>query len=345
MATSFNLEHSLSYQTSAGKNLFPVVYSTLDAHALAALAFANYPINVPKSCQFWHRGLSDVYLLETLDNLYILRVSHYHWRTKTSVDFELDLLEFLRQRSIPVAAPIKTYQGVLSVTINAPEGQRYAALFPYAPGEVALGDLDRYQSRALGATLAQLHLAAQDFCPLAHRQALDLGYLLDDSLQVIAPCFHHRPLDLEYLLKAITSLKAELSQLPQTTPYWGICWGDPHSGNVHFTPDNQMTLFDFDQCGYGWRMFDLAKFLQVSLQSGLSRSIREAFFSGYEQITPLSDIEWSCLQGLTQAAYLWSWSINIIQSKIYDYSRLDELYLSQRLQTLRRLQLQDWQLF
>jgi Ser/Thr protein kinase RdoA (MazF antagonist) len=328
-----------------GRKLFPVVYSTLDAHALAALAFSNYPIDVSKSCQFWHRGLSDVYLLETLDNLYIFRVSHHHWRSQTAVDFELELLEFLQQRGIPVAAPIKTHQGALSIEINAPEGQRYAALFPYASGEVALGDVDTQQSHALGATLARLHLAAQDFCPLAHRQALDSGYLLDDSLQIIAPFFHQRPQDLDYLIKAIASVKAQLSQLPQTTPYWGICWGDPHSGNVHFTTDNQMTLFDFDQCGYGWRMFDLAKFLQVSLQSGLSRNIREAFFRGYEQITPLSDLEWSCLQGLTQAAYLWSWSINIIQSKIYDYSRLDELYLSQRLQTLRRLQLKDWQLF
>ncbi|WLT40042.1 hypothetical protein NON20_10690 [Synechocystis sp. B12] len=27
-------------------------------------------------------------------------------------------------------------------------------------------------------------------------------------------------------------------------------------------------LFDFDQCGMGWRAFDIAKFLQVSMQSG-----------------------------------------------------------------------------
>jgi hypothetical protein len=66
--TSFNWQRTHTPRTSVGRKLFPVVYSTLDAHALAALAFSNYPIDVSKSCQFWHRGLSDVYLLETLDN-------------------------------------------------------------------------------------------------------------------------------------------------------------------------------------------------------------------------------------------------------------------------------------
>ena len=53
--------------------------------------------------------------------------------------------------------------------------------------------------------------------------------------------------------------------------------------NVHFTEDNQITLFDFDQCGYGWRVFDIAKFLQVSLSAGIKREIRDAFLAGYQQ--------------------------------------------------------------
>ena len=325
--------------------MFPVFYSTLAPEAIAALAFSQYAIDMPKTCQFWHRGLSDVYLLETLSNLYVLRVSHYHWRSKNEVAFELELLNFLYKQNIPVAHPLMSKEGELYLEIAAPEGNRYAALFAYAQGEVALGDLNDQQSKSLGATVAKLHQASQDFHPPVHRQPLDLKYLLEDSLEIIKPFLHHRPQDLEYLLMAIANLKKELAILPKEPPYWGICWGDPHSGNVHFTPENRMTLFDFDQCGYGWRVFDLAKFLQVSVQSGLSRSIRAAFLEGYQQITALTDLELSCLHGLTQTAYVWAWSINLINTQLHDYSRLDDLYLSRRLQVLRQLQSKDWQLF
>lgn len=324
---------------------FPVVCSTLAPQALSSAVSNCYEIDIVKSCQFWHRGLSDVYLVETLSQPYILRVCHHHWRSKNEVDFELELLDFLHQRQIPVASPLQTKDGNLSFEIVAPEGKRYAALFHYALGEIAIGDLNHTQSFLLGETVAKLHQTTQEFQTLACRKLLNLEHLLDDSLQIIAPFLHQRPQDLKYLLKAIASIKERLNSLPTQAPYWVICWGDPHSGNVHITADNRMTLFDFDQCGYGWRVFDLAKFWQVSLQTGLSKTIRQAFLDGYRSCEKLIDVELEALQPLTQAAYIWAWAIALNHTKMYDYSKLDNLYFSQRLERLKRLDCKEWQLF
>ncbi len=321
---------------------FPVFYSTLAPDALTSLVFSSYAIEVTKSCQFWHRGLSDVYLLETIDNSYILRVSHCHWRSKIDIDFELEFLEFLDQYKIPIACPLRTKTGSLSIEINAPEGKRYAALFPYAPGEVALGDLNPIQSRLLGETVAKLHQAARNFQTLAYRQPLSLKYLLDDSLQIIAPFLHHRKDDLRSLVDTITKIKHQLQHLPTEAPCWGICWGDPHSGNVHFTPDNRMTLFDFDQCGYGWRAFDIAKFLQVSLQTGLSRTVRDAFLNGYQTYEQLTDGELAAIKALTKTAHIWAWAISLNNAKWQNYSRLDKSYFVQKVEQLKRLNSTDW---
>jgi Ser/Thr protein kinase RdoA (MazF antagonist) len=269
-----------SWKTKQSNSTFPTVCSTLAPQALASLVYSCYDVEIVKSCRFWRRGLSDVYLVDTLSKPYILRVSHHHWRSKNETDFELELLEFLRQYQISVASPLRTKEGNLSIEIDAPEGKRYAALFHYAPGEIALGDLNHPQSFLLGEIVAKLHKASREFQTLAYRKPLNLEYLLDDSLQIIAPFFHHRPQDLRYLLDAIARIKRDLQNLPTEPPYWVVCWGDPHSGNVHIARDNQMTLFDFDQCGYGWRVFDIAKFWQVSLQSGLSRTVRQAFLDG-----------------------------------------------------------------
>ena len=95
------------------------------------------------------------------------------------------------------------------------------------------------------------------FKSFVQRQPLTPNHLLDESLEKIMPFLQHKTCELHYLKDAIAQIKNQINELPMEEPYWGICWGDPHSGNVHFTEDNQMTLFDFDQCGYGWRAFDI----------------------------------------------------------------------------------------
>lgn len=332
---------------------FPVVYSTLSPKALVEQVLSNYKIAPITNCLLWNRGLSDIYLVETTNKYYVFRVSHYHWRSKLDIEFELEFLDFLYQHSLPVAYPLRTKEDELLVTVKALEGDRYAALFPYAEGTVPLGDLTFEQSEILGQTLAKIHQIGTKFAPTKQDLMLDqitnkklsLEYLLDNSLTKIAPFLQDRPEDLQYLLDNITQIKAELKTLPQHSPLWTTCWGDPHSGNIHVIEDNRITLFDFDQCGYGWRAFDLAKFLQVSLRAGMSRRIRDALFAGYQTIQSLTLEEEDCLQALTQTAHLWAWAININASIIHCWSRLDYRYFTNRLATLKRLSSPDWQLF
>ncbi|MDY6781448.1 MAG: phosphotransferase [Cyanobacteriota bacterium] len=324
---------------------FPVTYSTLDSSALANRLLPQYGIWEVASCQFWNRGLSDVYVVETSTHRYILRVSHHHWRSQGDIEFELELLDFLQQHHLPIASPLRTTDGQLFITIAAPEGKRYAALFMYAPGEVALGDLNPGQSWLMGETLAKIHQTALNFSTCADRQPLDSDYLLGRSLRTIAPLLKHRPKDLDYLKEAIANIEMHLADFPKKPPFWSICWGDPHSGNAHFTPDGQIALFDFDQCGYGWRAFDLGKFLQVALRGGVPKTAREAFFSGYQSVQVLTEWEWNALQLFTQMAHIWVWAISIDTAVVHNWCRLDEHYFTQRLEQLKRLTSRDWQLF
>jgi len=323
----------------------PVVYSTLAPQALIPWTIKHYDIAVPQSCHLWHRGLSDVYLLETAAKNYILRISHHHWRTASDIDFELELLTFLAQHQLPVAAPLPTLEGRLAVPIQALEGCRYATLFPQAPGTVAIGDLNINQSWLLGEIVANIHRTAQAFRSRSKRQPLSLAHLLDESLTNLAAVWPLAQPEWQSLRNISIQIQQQLQALPTDAPYWGICWGDPHSGNVHFTEANQPTLFDFDQCGFGWRAFDIAKFLQVASQTGLSRQVRAAFLKGYQAITPLTPLELESLPSLTQTAYLWSWAIQVNHLQRQDCSRLDPHYFAKRLERLRYLACPDLALF
>ena len=325
--------------------VFPAIYSTLESQTIVSRILSEYAIGSPKTCQFWHRGLSDIYLVETVSGQYILRISHQHWRNAAEIYFELELLYFLQQKQLPVASPLNTKKGELAIEINAPEGKRYAALFNYAPGKIALGDLNEQQSYILGNTLAKIHQATYNFSSKYKRKDLSLEYLLDDSLKKIAPFLKAREQDFIYLYELVEKIKYQLKYLEQKAPFWVICWGDTHSGNAHFTPDNQVTLFDFDQCGYGWRAFDIAKFLQISLRTGISRKLRDAFLSGYQSISELTASELTSLQAFTQTAHIWVWAISLETAMLHNWSILDDSYFSKRLSQLKNLNSQDWQLF
>lgn len=74
--------------------------------------------------------------------------------------------------------------------------------------------------------------------------------------------------DINYLRQEIKKIKQQLKEikLPLSVPEYGICMGDLHVGNAHFMRDDQPNLFDFDQCGYDWRAFDVAKFLHSAVR-------------------------------------------------------------------------------
>ncbi|MDR9403545.1 MAG: phosphotransferase [Halothece sp. Uz-M2-17] len=314
-----------------------VTYSTIALEAVTAAIMSHYDIGEVRSCQFWYHGLSDIYRIETLNNCYIFRISHHHWRSRSEIQFELEFLTFLRHHQLPVASPLPTDTGELCLEIIAPEGERYGTLFEYAEGSVPVGDLDCTQSHRLGETVAKLHQASYHFSPLSQRSALTSELMIDPSVGLIASFLENRPWDLETLSAIAQRTKAQLQNLPQTAPFWTVCWGDPHSGNVHFTDNNQLTLFDFDQCGYSWRAFDLAKFRQVSMQAGCSPKIRQAFLHGYQNIAALTPLEHDCLPALTTAAYLWAWGIHLNRAMSFEYSRLDERYFTRRLEHLKQL--------
>ncbi len=324
-------------------DVYPVLYSTIDPSAIVSRILSCYGIGAVKVCEFWCRGLSDVYLVETDRASYVLRISHWGWRSQTDVDFELALLDFLHQRDLPVAYPLRTESEKLSIVISAPEGDRYAALFIYAPGIVPIGDLSIRQATRLGETLAKVHQAGLEFGCQFDRKPLTLNYLLDESWIAIAPFL--RPDDRDYVETAIAQIKTALQEFPRSSPYWGICWGDPHSGNTHFTEADQPTLFDFDQCGFGWRAFELGKFRQVALSTGISRRVREAFLQGYQSISPLKEFELAAISAFTQTAHIWVWSISLTYALRHNYSRLDDSFFLKRVEQLRKLKSPDWQMF
>ena len=142
--------------------------------------------------------------------------------------------------------------------------------------------------------------------------------------------------------REIEKIKQQLKELklPSSTPEYGICMGDIHSGNAHFTAENEPTLFDFDQCGYGWRAFDIAKFFHAAIQQNTHTEIRIKFIEGYEAIRKLSPTEVLAIPMFVKAAHIWVMGIAASAAKdILGYAYFQQDWLNKKLAALKNLDL------
>jgi Ser/Thr protein kinase RdoA (MazF antagonist) len=317
----------------------PVIHSLPSGKALVERVLCHYPIATQK-CKIYKRGLNDTYLVEAEQNHpYILRVYRHGWRTLDAINFELELLHYLHSCNLPVAYPIAKTTGEFTEAIASPEGQRYAAVFSYAPGQAIGKNINSEQSQQLGEVVASIHQATDNFTSRFSRPELDCAYLLDWAMAAISLLFQHRNSDINYFLKLSAQIKAQLVNLalPQTSPSYGICIGDVHSENAHFV-GNQPTLFDFDQCGYGWRSFDIAKFIHTIHRWQLDANITKSFMQGYQKIRQLSQAEVNAIPIFIQVAHIWVMGIACaVVEEVLPYGEFTEEWFDSKLALLSKL--------
>lgn len=239
----------------------------------------------------------DTYRLWTNAGAYILRVYPSRGRTRPDIEAELAFLAYLQAQGLSVSVAVAGVNGERLLALQAPEGWRYAALFTYAPGE-PLGEnlvaIHRY-----GYTLARLHTIADAWPSPSPRSSLDLVYLLDRPLEQLAG-FPERRHDWAFLHEIAAVICPQLAALPTSAPHYGYCHGDAGTANAHVTAEGQLTFFDFDFCGPGWRVYDLATF-----SSGESGEVVEAFLAGYEEVRSLTVEELKALPLFQIAQSIW----------------------------------------
>ncbi|HEY9668960.1 MAG TPA: phosphotransferase, partial [Coleofasciculaceae cyanobacterium] len=176
------------------------------------------------------------------------------------------------------------------------------------------------------------------------RRELQSEYLLDWSREKISSVFEYQEQELNFINSQIEKIKAELEvlALPKQAPAYGICVGDVHSGNAHFSDAKEPTLFDFDQCGYGWRAFDIGKFMDVTYAWKMSSAVRQAFLDGYQAIRQLSDREKHSIRTFTLTARIWVMGINTsVAGDVVPYSWLTDEWLESKLALLHQLDRND----
>jgi Ser/Thr protein kinase RdoA (MazF antagonist) len=261
-----------------------VLYSTLAAATVKRLVLPHYGLDDSVECSFFNKGLNDTYLVCANARKFALRLYRARWRTRAAVTGEVAALVHISAKGIPAAAPLARTDGEFITQLEAPEGPRCAVLFEWVSG-----DEPRYinedHARLYGRLAAQLHIASDDVPPGITRRPLDRDYLLENPLACLRPALKSNPNAAERFDALAKRVRTRLMIAQEHLWDWGFCHGDLHGGNAHLE-NGRLSLYDFDCCGPGWRVYDLATYRWAARIRNVAEQAWKPYIEAYLQIRP-----------------------------------------------------------
>ena len=250
---------------------------------------AYYKLEMPIFIKLIHAGFNYSYHLTTGAHQFVLRIylnNKYYIRSSDDLRVELELLIYLKTQGIPVATPVKNNQDEYLSCCQFDNTARYFALFNYAAGEelnLALKPDKIYQ---LGTIIARFHQASDHLQKQYSRYSLDINNILVEPIQVLKNHLSNEAKSkLDFFEPTYRELLNRVNLLAETTENFGLIHGDLNETNIHFDKEIGFTIFDFDHCGYGWRVYDLTPFWDVDARFG------QFFIEGYESIRIIPHLE------------------------------------------------------
>jgi Ser/Thr protein kinase RdoA (MazF antagonist) len=248
-------------------------------------------------------------------NRYLLRI--HAMSDADAIGSELTWLAALDQEAgLPVPAPVLTPDGKLLTTIITPgmPNGRVVSLMRWLDGRRYRKGLQPKHLTALGRVVAQLHNFSASWQPPYEfdRPMWDWDSQLGGSM------FRH-PMD-----KVVDSIPTKYQQpfqvisgeakqimgsLGKGPDAYGMIHADLYPENVLFKAGRALPI-DFEDCGYGYWMWDIAIALCEWAWGKEWERMRDAFWVGYTQIRTLPESQWSQLDLFvaTQFATMVLWS-------------------------------------
>lgn len=289
------------------------VYTQLGAEVLAAL-IGEYDVGVLVSAKGIAEGVSNSnWLIETTGKhgegaRFILTM--YEFRIDIAdLPFFLSLLDHLAAGGCAVPRTIHDRSGALYRQL----GDKAVALIEFLPG-VSLSEPTAAQARAVGAALAEMHLASADF-PAARANAMGLA----EWQRLVEGCGHDglMAIDPDLADRVERELPLLAAAWPTDLPQ-GVIHADLFPDNVLVLGDKVTGLIDFYFACTDLLAYDVAVTHAAWCFGGAGRdfdpAISAALLAGYESVRPLSPEERAALPVLARGAALrftmsraWDW--------------------------------------
>lgn len=273
--------------------MIKVQHSIASPDALLKVIQHHYPAIGARACELLELGCNDNFRIKGRKQDYVFRLYRLGWWPERDVDEELRFLEAMRRNKLNVCKPVRCANKQRYIKLRVPEGLRYGALFDFIPGRNIDFNFGKRQTHMLqlGQMVAEMHGLADRIKQPIQRWTIGFENVVTQFLDTAPTVLGHREKDLNYLHKLASQLEDVLHGQPDGAFDFGLCHGDLHTHNVMLQPDGKLAIFDFDWCGYSWRIYDLATIWWTLSTRNKPVTPWRAFLRGYNQCRKLTKQE------------------------------------------------------
>ena len=262
-----------------------VVIKHLEVFSLQILS--KYPIDVKSTVSINYEYNATLKVETTDGQLFALRINTNSPRTPENLRAEIAFVRFLAEDGrVKVPHPIKNYEGNFYTSILHEVSGRmfHCVLYSWILGEELEDEPTDEQLSALGIAMATMHVAAQGF-KLPEGSSLptfdDPLWWTEDFLLSEKSVLDAEAKDL--ISAALSAIKSGVAKFyASETPI--LIHADMHGGNVLWY-ENSLSIIDFDDCGFGFPLQDLATALYYLDTPEQDAALRR----GYESIAPVPE--------------------------------------------------------
>jgi Ser/Thr protein kinase RdoA (MazF antagonist) len=284
--------------------------AALEAYGLggARLTFVQYSANFVYRVDVPGAGDGPAHRGPYRPQRYVLRVLYtQRWE---SVRGELAWLAAMsREGGLPVPQPVPTLEGELLARIatpGIPEG-RIVSLLRWIDGRRLRTGLRPRHFRAWGQMMARLHRFSAAWQPPAgfQRPHWDWAGQLGGAEfrtpvdELVASMPRHLQAPFQLVSRGARAVMDKLGTGPDA---YGLIHADMYPENVLFRA-GQAYPIDFEDCGFGYWIWDLAIALCLWPSMGDGRWRRDAFLDGYTRVRPLPEAQLQHLDLFVAAQY------------------------------------------
>lgn len=265
---------------------------------LAELALARYAV-VPDSLSLLGHLVNTTFAVKASDgSRYMLRIHQgtdylvHSRRTEHMIESELWWLERLGAKlGMFVPAPVRTPSGetVVGVTGHGVAEPRLCVLFEWMDGRFVDAGLTPTHLERVGRLMARLHLdSARLRVPTGFRR--DRVDQADKEVgEGMIRLFRDRwsPESVDVVQGVLERVQGVQDDLGREGAIFGLIHADIHQENYFFS-NGAVCLIDFDDCGWGHYLYDLAVTVHNIDMHPRGMALRSALLSGYRQVRDLS---------------------------------------------------------
>jgi Ser/Thr protein kinase RdoA (MazF antagonist) len=294
---------------------------------------AIYPDGDIVRCDRIERTASDLIRIEVPRGARWLKLASRSGRTIEELEAEAEIVACLADSNISVAAPVRRLDGRYAGPVALPDGVYSGTMFCEAPG-VEVASPSQAQARALGTLIANVHLASPSAC--TNRWTIDATTLCLQPL-----CWIHSWIPQIPELVDVRDIGSEMiariwGDKSEGLPT-GLCHGDLHLENVWFD-GLAPTLFDFEVCGMGPLVYDLACYWRKRvLADETSIPEWEALLDGYNTVRALTPEELHAIPALATLRAIWTMALPASPISTWGRDWLDSEYFAAHISMIKSL--------